>query len=225
MRLLFPNGYFLFSSFGDANLMSVLLTPLPESEATDKVAQTFERIKELLGVARVPEPFLFYARVPSFLQDFFMNSKRFVFSEGKLSVKLKTLLALVVCAQRKCEPWTEFFGQRAQSLGWSQDELAEAIAIGATCAMYNTYFKFRDLASRDVFHALPIGLRAHAFGGTSLDDSTVELLNIAVSSVNGCHACVVGHVGKAIELGVSEETILEAVQCTATMMAGATFLE
>lgn len=203
----------------------VIAAPLPELEATDKTAATYERIKEMLGRDNVPEPFLRYARVPSFLQDFFMNAKRFVFSDGKLPARTKALVALVVSVQARSKPWTDLFTDRALALGWSRSELAEALAVGATCAMYNTFFKFRDLSSRESFVVHPVGLRAHTFAGTSLDDATVELLNVAVSSLNSCHACVSGHVDKAIEVGVAEEAILEAVQCASTIVAGAAFLE
>lgn len=201
-----------------------LVTPLQESEATDKVAQTYDRIKEMLGVEHVPAPFLAYARVPAFLQDFFMNSKRFVFTDGKLSAKTKSLLALVVSTVRHCTPWVDFLAERCRSLGWSDQEMADAAAVAGTCAMYNAFYKFRDLADREAFLGLPVGLRAHTFGGTSLDDLTVELINIAISDLNTCHACVSGHVAKALELGASDEAIQEAVQCAATMIAGITFL-
>jgi lipoyl-dependent peroxiredoxin subunit D len=91
--------------------------------------------------------------------------------------------------------------------------------------MYNTFFKFRSIAGSDVFKGLPVGLRAHTFSGTSLDDATVELINIAISDLNACKPCVSGHVDKARKLGLSNEAILEAIQCTAVMMAGIQFLK
>ena len=67
------------------------VAPLPEAEATDKTEQTYGRIKEMLGADVVPEPFLYYGRVPAFLQDFYMNSKKFIFTDGKLEAKKKAL--------------------------------------------------------------------------------------------------------------------------------------
>lgn len=197
---------------------------LPEAEATDKVEQFYGRIKDLLGTPTVPEPFLLYGRVPSFLQDFFMNAKKYLFADGKLTEKQKALLALSLAASQKSSLWTEFFTERCQALGWSGQETTDALAVAGTCAMYNMFFKFRDLAGKSDFEAMPVGLRAHTFGGTSLDDATVELINIVISDMNSCHACVSGHVKKALDLGVSEEGILEAVQAAATLQAGITFL-
>ena len=43
------------------------VNPLPEDQAVDKVARSYERIKELLGAAAVPPVFLLYGRVGAFL--------------------------------------------------------------------------------------------------------------------------------------------------------------
>jgi alkyl hydroperoxide reductase subunit D len=201
-----------------------IVKPLSESEASEKIQQTLARVREMLGSDEVPAPFLLYARSPAFLQDFFMNSKRFVFSDGKLSAKTKALLALVVALVQKSAVWIDFLRDRCFALGWSDQNLADAAAVASTCTAYNAFFKFRDLADRDAFQGLPVGLRAHAFAGTSLDPSTAELVSVVVSTIHSCRACVSGHVAKALELGVDDEAVLEAVQCAATMASGTTFL-
>jgi len=197
--------------------------PLPESEAVDKVAQTYGRIKELFGTETVPEPFLAYGRVPAFLQDFYMNFKKFVWSAGKLDEKTKTVIALVVSTNGKCDVWSDFMTQRLLDLGGTQQEVADTLAVAATCGMYNVFFKFRDISGSDIFNGMSVGLRAHTFANTELDDKTVELINIAVSDINGCKPCTSGHVEKARQLGLKDEEILEAVQCAATMSAGVSF--
>lgn len=204
--------------------MMMPLAVVAESEATEKIELTYGRIKELLAVESVPQPFLLYARVPAFLQDFFMNSKRFIFTDGKLSTKTKALIALAVAATQRCEPWAAWLTNHCHRLGWSEQETIDALAVAGTCTMYNTFFKFRDLAGRDIFQGMSVGLRAHTFGGTSLDDQTVELINVVISDIQSCHACVSGHVAKLDALGVADEATLEAIQCGATMMAGIVFL-
>ncbi|MAT16428.1 MAG: hypothetical protein CMJ46_14290 [Planctomyces sp.] len=200
------------------------ITPLPESEAQDKVAQTYDRIKEMLETDAVPEPFLIYARVPAFLQDFFMNFKKFVLKEGKIDPLTKAYLGLSVSSLYRCKPWIEFFDQRAQQLGATETQLQEVLAVAATNSMYNAFFKFRDISGSALFEGLPVGLRAHTFSATSLDETTVELINIALSDLNACKPCVTGHLAKVRELGVKDEAVLEAIQCTATMVAGIQFL-
>src|SRR5690606_18917116 len=103
----------------------------------EKVAQTYGRLKEMFGTDSLPEPFLVYGRVPAFLQDFYMNFKKFVWNEGKLDVRTKTILALAVSANAGSDVWAEFFVQRAGALGLGEQEVADVIAVASTNAMYN----------------------------------------------------------------------------------------
>jgi alkyl hydroperoxide reductase subunit D len=198
--------------------------PLSESDATEKVAQTLERIREIFAGEPIPAPFLTYARVPAFLQDFYMNSKKFVWAEGHLDVKTKGTIALAVSSMLRCGAWADYFVTRLNTLGLSEQYIADTLAVAATCQMYNVFFKFRDLAGSDVFGGMSVGLRAHAFANTSLEAKMVELVNIAISDLNGCKPCTSGHVESARSLGLSDDAILECVQCAATMAAGCGFL-
>jgi alkyl hydroperoxide reductase subunit D len=89
--------------------------------------------------------------------------------------------------------------------------------------MYNTFFKFRELSGSALFEGMGVGLRAHTFSSTSLGEKTVELLNTAVSDINACKPCTSGHVTHARELGVTDEQLLETIQCAATVYAVAQF--
>jgi lipoyl-dependent peroxiredoxin subunit D len=202
------------------------IQPVPESSATDKVEQTYGRLREMFDSPQpLPEPFLLYAAVPAFLQDFYMNFKKFCYTAGALDVKTKSLLALAVAGNFASEPWAAYFSARAKSNGADDQTLADVAAVASACAMYNTFFKFRDLSGSDLFSGMPVGLRAHTFAGTTLDDKTVELINVVISDLNGCKPCTEGHVGKARQLGLSDDQILEAVQVAATMYGGIQFLK
>ena len=198
------------------------ISPLTEAEATDKTEQTYGRIKEVLGVETVPAPFLLMGNVPAFLQDFYMNYKKFVFGEGKLSQKERLLIALAVAANAKETSWIEFLRSQAGE-AISDQEYAELSAIVAACSMYNTFFKFRDLSGSELFGGMSVGLRAHVFSATSLGEKTVELINTAISDLNGCKPCTEGHVTKSRQLGISDEAILEAIQVASTIQAGVKF--
>ena len=200
------------------------LAIVSESEATDKIELTYSRIKELLGVDSVPQPFLLYARVPAFLQDFFMNSKRFVFTDGKLTAKTKGLLALAVAATQRCEPWSDWLTGHCHRLGWSEQETVDALAVAGTCTMYNTFSNSAISPIEKYSTECLSGSESHTFAGTSLDEQTIELINVAISDLQSCHACVSGHVAKLESIGVSDESVLEAIQCAATMMSGIVFL-
>ncbi len=199
------------------------LNPVDPATAPDKVAQTYSRLQELLG-DDLPDPFLIYGNVEPFLKDFYMNFKKFVYTEGALDAKTKAAIALATAAHAKCSPWLDYFDKRCLELGFSEEQVAELLAIAATNYMYNTFFKFRDLSGTDRFSGMGVGLRAHTFTNTSIDEKTVELINIAISDINACKPCTEGHVTKATKLGLSPEAILESIQCAATIYSGAMFL-
>ena len=198
--------------------------PVSAERAEDKAAQAYERIREVLGVTEIPEIFRYFASVPAFLHDFFMNFRKFVLSAGKLDEKRKLLIAAAVVGQGGSSRWLDFLATFAEARGVSRVELAEALAVGATNSMYNVLFKFRDISGTDVFNGMGVGLRAHTFQGTSLDEMTVELINLSLSDINSCKPCTSAHVAKVRQSGVADEAIYEAIQCAATMVGGVQFL-
>ncbi len=200
------------------------VSPIAEADAVDKAVQAYSRIKEVLGVDEVPEVFRYMANVPSFVHDFFMNFRKFVLSEGKLDEKRKLLIAVAVAGQAGSQTWISFLNEFAESKGVAKQELVDALAVGSTNSMYNVLFKFRDISGSEVFEGMPVGLRAHTFQGTSLDEETVELINLALSDINACKPCTSAHVAKARQLNVADEAVYEAIQCAATMISGTQFL-
>ncbi len=200
------------------------VSPVAEADAVDKAVQAYSRIKEVLGVEEVPEIFQYMANVPTFVHDFFMNFRKFVLSAGKLDEKTKLLIAVAVAGQAGCQAWISYLKEFAEGKSTTQQELTDALAVGSTNSMYNVLFKFRDISGSEIFEGMPVGLRAHTFQGTSLDEQTVELINLALSDINACKPCTSAHVAKARQLDVSDEAIYEAIQCAATMISGTQFL-
>ncbi|MEZ6131372.1 MAG: carboxymuconolactone decarboxylase family protein [Planctomycetaceae bacterium] len=201
-----------------------LISPVAEADAVDKAAQAYARIKEVLGLDEVPEIFRYMGNVPSFVHDFFMNFRKFVLTAGKLDEKSKLLIACAVAGHAGSQTWLQYLKTFADQNGVSDQEFTDALAVGATNSMYNVLFKFRDIAGVDVFEGMPVGLRAHTFQGTSLDENTVELINLALSDLNACKPCTSAHVAKARQTGIPDEAIYEAIQCAATMVSGTQFL-
>lgn len=195
-----------------------------DAEVSEKVTQQYERIREALQVEEVPSVFRHFAVVPSLLSDFSMNFRKFVLGSGKLEFRRRLLIATAVAGQFGSRSWLEFLESLADRNGIKRDELTDAKAVAAANSMYNSLFKFRDLSGTEIFNGMAIGLRAHTFAGTSLDEATVELINIAISNINGCKPCTSGHVQKAQTLNVSDEAIYEAIQCASTIVCGAQFL-
>jgi lipoyl-dependent peroxiredoxin subunit D len=199
------------------------IAPLAEADADDQIAKTYGRLKELLGTDELPPMFLPMGRVEPFLRDFFMNFKKFVWSDGHIDLPAKAAVALAVAAHAKCDAWTDFYAERVKALGGDDQRVADILAVASTNYMYNTFFKFRDLSGSSLFDGMGVGLRAHTFSNTSLDEKTVELINIAISDINACRPCTGGHVESAGHLGLSHEALLETIQCAATVYAGCQF--
>jgi len=200
------------------------LAPIPVQGAPENVAQQYARIQEMFGDQEIPAPFLFYGNVEPFLRDFYMNFKKFVYTDGAIDAKTKSAIGLAVAAHGKCGPWLDFFTSRCQSLGFTQVQVAEILAVAASNYMYNTFFKFRDMSGSTLFDGMGVGLRAHTFTNTSLEPKIVELIAVAISDMNSCKPCTSGHVSKGKEMGLTSEQMLETIQCAATMYAGVQFL-
>ncbi len=199
------------------------IAPLAESDASEKSAQTYGRLRELFDDKPVPSVFLPMGRVPAFLSDFYMNFKKFVATAGAIDMKMKAMIALSVALKEGSHAWSDFYSYQAKENGLTDDQISELAALVATNAMYNTFFKFRELSGSDLFSGMAVGLRAHTFHGTSFDEKTVELINVAISDLNACKPCVSGHVKKARDLGLSDDVILETIQCASVAYAGVQF--
>lgn len=199
------------------------IAALPESDATDKVARTYDRIREVMEADAVPDVFLAMGRVPAFLADFYMNFKKFVLSAGALDAKTKVSIALAVSLKEGASDWVDFYANLPAARELGESAIPELASLVATNATYNTFFKFRSLSGSDLFEGMSVGLRAHAFADTGFDEKTVELVNVAISNLNACGPCVSGHVKKVRGLGVSDEALLETIQCAAVAYAGVQF--
>ena len=203
--------------------MMSFLNPILPANASEPVLQIYGRIREMLD-GDLPEMFLVYGNVEPFLKDFYMNFKKFVVSSGALDEKTRALIALVASSHAKCPAWIRYFQKRAVDLGWTVSQVAEAMAVAATNYSYNTFFKFRHMSGCGLFEGMGVGLRAHTFQAVTLDQKLVELINIAISNINACQPCTSGHVSQARAIGLSDDQILECIQCASTMYAGCQFL-
>ena len=162
--------------------------------------------------------------VEPYLQDSYMNYRKFIHDgAGKLDPKQREAIVLATSSALNCHFCVRAHSKTAMKAGFSEQEIAQILAITATCAMYNTYYKFRDLAGDSTFEGYAVGLRAHTFQKNTLGPEITELICIVVSNINGCAKCTAGHVKKALQLGLTHEQIDEAVKISAVMSSFNTF--
>lgn len=207
------------------SLTMARIEPVSADDVACRAAEVFERLHTLFdGAGPIPAPFFVYARVPAFLQDYYANFKRFVWNAGELDAGTRVTLSLAVSSFLRCSAWADFFAARCIALGFSQQHIADTAAVVSACRMYNLVFTFGDLSDGNLPAPSDAGLRAHTFGNTSLESRVVELVNIAISNINGCKTCTAGHVEAARKLGVTDAAVLECIQCAAVVAAGCTFL-
>lgn len=195
-----------------------VVPPLPVEQAPQSTQDVYQRIAETIGDGKVPLGYQMMGHVEPFLQDSYMNARKFVHDgAGKLDEKTRAALALASSSAMNCVHCVRDHSQKAQARGWTHQQVAEILSVVATCSMYNLYYKFRDLSGDEHFNSFSVGLRAHTFMKTSLGDQLVELICIIVSNINGCPACTSGHVAKGLKLGLTHEQIDEAVKISATI--------
>lgn len=198
--------------------------PLSPEAAPESTRSIYERIKETIGNGQVSVGFQMMGNVEPFLQDSYLNYRKFVKDgAGKLDAKQREAIVLASSSAMNCIHCVRAHAKDALAVGWTDKEVAEILAVTATCAMYNTYYKFQSLSGDPAFEHLAPGLRAHTFQKTSLGEALVELICIVVSNINTCAKCTSGHVQAALQAGLTHEHIDEALKISAVMAAFNTF--
>jgi len=198
---------------------------LAPEDAPESLQKIYSRIAETIGDGKVPPGYQMMGNVESLCQDSYMNYRKFIHDgAGQLDDKQRKAIVLATSSAMNCAHCVRHHAKSAVASGvLSEQEVAEVLAVTATCAMYNTYYRFKDLAGDSAFEAKTPGLRAHAFQKTSLGQELTELINVVVSNINVCHKCTSGHVKKALELGFTHDQIDEAIKISATMASFNTF--
>jgi len=202
-----------------------VVPPLKPDDAPESTQKVYNRIAETIGDGSVPTGYQMMGHVEPFLQDSYMNYRKFIKDgAGSLDDRQRKAIVLATSSAMNCSSCVKSHTKSAVDHEiFTEQEVREVLAVAATCAMYNTYYKFKDLVDDEQFKSYQVGLRAHTFQKTSLDDTMVELINIVVSNINGCLMCTSGHVKKAMSLGLSADDVDEAIKISATMAAFNTF--
>lgn len=194
--------------------MSGNLKPWDAGETTEKARRALDRIREAFGVADLPAGLVALAASENGIQDVYMNAKRML-EPGELDRPAKLLVAVGVAAAAGAGDAVEFLGAAARAAGCSGQEVAEAVSIAAVCTIFNSYYRFRHAAPAGDFEAFRAPFNANTFVKPAFGALRLELICIAVSSLNGCGACVTGHIEKARSVGATTAQIDEAIRAGA----------
>lgn len=191
------------------------LAPLKDDAMTDEQSKVFKRALSKFNIedpAEAPAFLRILANSPSFLKDVYMNVDRGIFKDGGLQSNSKILLAAVTAAHWGNTEIASFFGDLARAAGFTDEQIYEAVGISGTSTSFNYYYKFRSLADTDAFDGISAGLRASLFMKPAMGKAFAELVNLVISTINGCSSCVSGHIQTAVEADVTREQIDEAIR-------------
>lgn len=162
-------------------------------------------------------------RLPDYGRDLKLNLQS-VLGQAELTER-QTWTCAVACALacRNEELSAAILGEAAAKLEPAQ--LGSAKAAFAIMQMNNIFYRFRHMVGRDEYATIPARLRMQAIRTHGGDPVDFELACLAVSSINGCEACVKSHDAVVREKGVSGEAVMASVRIAATLHAVAAILE
>lgn len=195
-----------------------LTPPVPPDQASPAVQGVYDQIRQSIGQGQVSVGFQMMANVEPYLRDSFENYHRTLYQgAGRLDAKQREAIALAVSSAMNCTACVRSHAKRAVEMGWTGQQVTEILAVVATCTMYNTYYRFKDLSGDGAFEPMKMELRADTMRENTLGREVTELISIVVSNINGCRECVGSHVKKALKLGLTHADIDEAVRLSAMM--------
>lgn len=201
--------------------MSDISHPLSSVEVSERGTRALDRLKEIFGVTELPAGFIALAGSENAINDLYMNLNRQL-ADGKLDRAKKLLISTAVASSVGSPQAVEFFSRAAVAAGRTPAELLEAIGVASTCTLFNGHYRFRDhVAEEDkaTYEAFRAPFNANVFVKPALPMDEVEAVCIAVSSANGCHKCVQGHVAKGKAVGLNDEQIDEIIRAASAALA------
>ncbi|ANW03143.1 carboxymuconolactone decarboxylase family protein [Bradyrhizobium icense] len=162
-------------------------------------------------------------QIPDFAKDVKLNLASMMADET-LSPQSKygLLLATAISARN---PVVIAAMESAAAVVMTPAEVAAAKSAASVMAMNNVYYRFVHLASNPEYKTMPARLRMNVIGNPGVDRADFELWSLAVSTINGCGACMDAHEKALREAGVSSAAIQTAVRFAAIVQSVAVAIE
>lgn len=175
----------------------------------------------------------------------FVQFDKAALAEGKLSVKLKELIAIAVAHTTGCPYCIEVHVKAGKAAAVTKEELSEAIlvatALKAGSALahgVNALNAYDEIEDEELYKAFYFNrlkefsaLNGDAFkafvdfDGQSLKENVLsvrekELIAVAVAHTTGCPYCIDIHTKAAKKAGVSKEELAESIFVATALKAG-----
>ena len=110
---------------------------MDESQATGRVKEIFQDIKETFGLPFVPQVFRAIGTKPEQLEAVWTQVKG-LFGTGSLDVKTKALVALAVAAAQRSSYFVTIHSVVLKRLGATDEEIAELLEVTSLATALNT---------------------------------------------------------------------------------------
>jgi alkyl hydroperoxide reductase subunit D len=163
-------------------------------------------------------------KLPEYAKDMRLNFSSVVSNQTELTEQqLWGTIVACAMASRNEDLTATALEEAASHLTPGAFEAAKSAA--AVMGMNNIYYRFLHLTSNEKYRTMRAGLRMNAIRTHGVEPLDFELWCLAVSSVNGCGACVDSHEKVLQEKGFGEEKVLAAVRVASLLNAIATVLD
>ncbi len=162
-------------------------------------------------------------KLPDHAKDLKLNLQA-VLGDGPLSPAQRWGTA-VACAIAARNPELREALLEAAAQNVDAAVIEDARAAAALMGMNNVYYRFRHMIGKETYTTRPARLRMTRIAKPAADKLDFELMCLAVSSINGCEACVRSHEQVVIDGGMTEDQVHDAVRIAATLHGVAVALE
>ena len=159
-----------------------------------------------------------------------------IYAHGELDRKSKELIAAATSTLGRCPYCTKGHIRKAQEVGATKEEVAEAFMITALISsgtelhwMLDDYEKLLgDSQGNSRWfeeNTDQMGKQWHTFHDalyeeSALDRKTKELIAVAVAETRRCRHCTISHIKGALKFGANKSEISEAIMIAALIASG-----
>lgn len=161
--------------------------------------------------------------LPDYARDLKLNLQT-VLAQAELTEQ-QTWTVATTCALASRNPKLSETIVTEAAARLSPAQLSSAKAAFAIMGMNNIFYRFRHFVSGGEYDQIPARLRMQSIRNHGGDPIDFELACLAVSTINGCEACVISHAAVVREKGLSAETVVASVRIASTLHAVASILE
>lgn len=148
-----------------------------------------------------------------------------VLAPGALSPAQIWGVALASAYAARHEQLTQAVLADAKAAQVADATLDDAKAAAILMGMNNVFYRFRHAIGKDEYGQLPARLRMLRTNQVASSKPDFDLFCFAVSAINFCQSCMQAHEKEALDGGLTEAHVQDAVRIAATINAAAIALE